>query len=289
MRFARRAAFLGLFVFASVISSAVPLRAAQDAAVLTQPALSDAQQEQFLLKAKILKTRDINKGITGAKRATLSDGQLSHDAQIQTVNVSKVVFVPARGQTELNFRDTYRFNVAAYRLSRLLGLDNVPVSIERRVAAGDAAMTWWIDDVMMDELERLKRIKLKTVPAEWRPSRTAGYIHAMRVFDELISNSDRNVGNQLWSSDGKLWMIDHTRTFRFNVTLKTPRLLERCDRRLFAGLRSLTEESVNAAVGKTLTEEEIRTMFIRRDLLVKLFEEKIAARGEATVLYDLDR
>lgn len=289
MRFARRAAVLGLFAFVSVISSAVPLWAAQDAAVLTQPVLSDAQQEQFLLKAKIIRTRDINKGITGTKRATLSDGQLSHDAQIQTVDISKFVFTPDRGQTELNFRDTYRFNVAAYRLSRLLGLDNVPVSVERRVDRGEAAMTWWIDDVMMDEQERLKRIKLKTVPAGWRPSRTAGYIHIMRVFDELISNSDRNAGNQLWSSDGKLWMIDHTRTFRFNVVLKTPRLLERCERRLFAGLRSLTEESVNAAVGKTLTKEEIRTMFIRRDLIVKLFEEKIAARGEATVLYDLPR
>jgi len=290
MRFARRAAVLGLFAFVSVISSAAPLRAAQDAAVLTQPVLSDAQQEQFLLKAKIVRTRDINKGITGTRRATLSDGQLSHDAQIQTVDISKFVFTPDRGgQTELNFRDTYRFNVAAYRLSRLLGLDNVPVSVERRVDRGEAAMTWWIDDVMMDEQERLKRIKLKTVPAGWRPSRTAGYIHVMRVFDELISNSDRNLGNQLWSSDGKLWMIDHTRTFRFNATLKTPRLLVRCDRRLFAGLRSLTEESVNAAVGKTLTKEEIRTMFIRRDLIVKLFEEQIAARGEATVLYDLDR
>ena len=290
MRLARRTAFLGRFALVSVISSAVPLWAAQDAAVLTQPVLSDAQQEQFLLNAKILKTRDINKGVTGAKRATLSDGQLTHDAQIQTVDISKFVFTPDKGQTELNFRDTYRFNVAAYRLARLLGLDNVPVSVERRVDRGQASMTWWVDDVLMEERERLKRIKLKTVPAEWNPNRTAGYIHVMRVFDELISNSDRNVGNQLWSSDGKLWMIDHTRTFRFNTTLKTPRLLERCDRTLLAGMRGLTEESVVSVVGKTLTKDEIKTMLTRRDLIVKLFEEKIAARGrDATVLYDLDR
>lgn len=290
MRLTRRTALLEVFVLLSVISAAVPLRAAQEAALLTQPVLSDAQQEQFLLNAKIIRTKDTNKGITGTKRATLSDGQLTHDAQIQTVDISKFVFTPDKGQTELNFRDTYRFNVAAYRLSRLLGLDNVPVSVERRVDRGQAAMTWWIDDVMMDEQERLKRIKQKTAPAEWRPSRTAGYIHVMRVFDELISNNDRNLGNQLWSSDGKLWMIDHTRAFRFNTTLKAPRLLDRCDRTLLAGMRRLTEESVRSVVGKTLMNEEIKTMLTRRDLLVKLFEEKIAARGgEATVLYDLDR
>ena len=292
MRLARRSAFLGLFALLTLISFDVRLRGAQEAAavVVTQPVLSDAQQEQFLLKAKILKTKDINQGITGTKRATLSDGQLTHDAHIQTVDISKFVFTPDKGQTELNFRDTYRFNVAAYKLARLLGLDNVPVSVERRVERDPAAVTWWIDDVMMDEQERLKRIKLKTVPAEWKPTRTAGYIHVMRVFDELISNSDRNVGNQQWSSDGKLWLIDHTRTFRFNSTLKTPRLLERCDRTLFAGLRRLTEEAVVSAVGKTLTKDEIKSMLTRRDLIVKHFEEKIAARGsDATVLYDLER
>jgi hypothetical protein len=31
----------------------------------------------------------------------------------------------------MNFRDTYRYNIAAYRLARVIGLTNVPVSIER--------------------------------------------------------------------------------------------------------------------------------------------------------------
>jgi hypothetical protein len=290
MRLARRSAVLGLFALLTLISFDVRLAGAQQAAVISQPVLSDEQQEQFLLKAKVLKAREINKGITGSKRATLSDGQLTHDAQIQNVDISKFVFTPDRGQTELNFRDSYRFNIAAYKLSRLLGLDNVPVSVERRAERDPAAVTWWIDDVSMDEQERLKHIKLKTVPAEWKPNRTAGYIHVMRVFDELISNNDRNLGNQLWSSNGKLWMIDHTRAFRFNTTLKTPRLLERCDRTLLAGMRKLSEESITAAVGKTLSKDEIQSMLARRDLLVKHFEERITARGsDATVLYDLER
>ena len=287
MKVAQRAALLALFTISGILSAA-PLRA-QDAAVLTQPVLTLEQMEDFLLNAKILKTREVSKGITGTRRATMSDGQITHDASMQTVDVAQFVFTPARGPTELNFKDTYRYNIAGYRLARLLGLSNVPVSVERRVDRTPTAMTWWIDDVMMDELERLKRVKLKTVPAQWRPSRTAAYIHVMRVFDELIFNTDRNAGNQLWSSDGKLWLIDHTRAFRLQPALRNARLLERCERSLFDGLRKLTADTLTTAVGKSLEKNEIEALLARRDLIVKLFEEKIAARGENAVLYDLER
>ena len=35
-------------------------------------------------------------------------------------------------------------------------MNMVPVSVERRWNYHDAAFTWWLDDVMMDEQERLK-------------------------------------------------------------------------------------------------------------------------------------
>ena len=37
---------------------------------------------------------------------------------------------------------------------------------------------------------------------------------SLRIFDELIQNRDRNTGNLLWTTDWKMWMIDHTRAFR---------------------------------------------------------------------------
>ena len=96
-------------------------------------------------------------GINNTRRATLSDGRITHDAHIQTVDISKTVFQPARGPAELNFKDTYRYNIAAYRLARLLGLNHVPVSVERRLGRDLAAVTWWVDDVLMDEGAQFKR------------------------------------------------------------------------------------------------------------------------------------
>ena len=145
-------------------------------------------------------------GITLTRRATLAHGPITHDAQIQTVDIAKSLFVGDKGTSEVNFKDSYRYNIAGYRLAMLLGLNHVPMSVERRVEGNDAAVTWWVDDVLMDEGARTK----KGAPKEWDPSRTASQVYILRVFDELIANRDRNAGNLLWTTDGKMWMIDHT-------------------------------------------------------------------------------
>jgi hypothetical protein len=292
MKPAWRASGLFVVILATAVvwpSRALLAQGAAASATSTTSALTLAQMEEFLLNARILKSREIGKGVTGSRVATLSDGRMTHDAHIQIVNIEKQIFQPSRGPTEVNFKDHYRYNIAAYRLARVLGLANVPVSVERRVERDQAAITWWIDDVLMDELERLEREKKKTIPSSWRTVRTSGYIHIRRVFDELIGNTDRNVGNQLWTRDGTLWLIDHTRAFRLHRKLKQPHILRRCDRDLFKALQGLTIESVTAAVDRTLTKDEIKALITRRDLIVKEFVDRMKSGGEATTLFSLPR
>lgn len=278
MRYAHHAATLTVLALAWTVA----LPTAQAPAPPAPVSLSAAQMEEFLLRAKIVRTRDAGGGITGTRRATLSDGVVTHDAQIQTIDQSRTLFQPATGPAEMNFRDSYRYNIAGYRLATLLELDNVPMSVERRVEGKAAAMTWWIDDVMMTERERLK-----TEARGPDPERTAMQTHVMRVFDELISNTDRNMGNLLWTKDWKMWMIDHTRAFRLNTDLRRPNVLLRIERSLFENMRRLTEDSVKTAVGRSLTTQEARAVLARRDAIVKLFDAKIAERGEGPILYTL--
>src|SRR5262245_29451042 len=100
------------------------------------PRLSDVEQEQFLKTAKIIKTTSAKKGVTHTQRVTLSDGNLTHDAHVQCIDEAKHEFKTDRG-TELNFKDTYKFNIAGYRLARMLGIHNMPVYVERKVAGKD--------------------------------------------------------------------------------------------------------------------------------------------------------
>ena len=260
---------------------------AQDAAPAIAPApaaatLTPEAMEVFLQKARIVSRRDTGSGVTNSVRATLSDGTLTHDAQIQTIDVSQTSFQAGKA-TELNFKDSYRYNIAGYKMARLLGMDNVPMSVERRVESKTAAMTWWIDDVKMTEKERLSK-----GTAGPRPLRTTEQLLLMRVFDELIQNKDRNQGNILWTGDWKMWLIDHTRAFRTGKELVNAASMTRCDRLMLQQLRALTRQQVDEAMTGTLTKAEIDALMARRDLIVKHFDERIAKLGEAVVLYDLD-
>lgn len=281
MRYVTHRAVLALLVIACTVP--IPV-AAQGPAGSAPVALTPAQMEEFLLRAKIVRSRPIGMGVTRSLRATLSDGTLTHDAQIQYVNQTRPLFQAPGVAAELNFKDAYRYNIAGYRLAVLLGLDNVPMSIERRVDGKGAAVTWWIDDVMMDEKERLAK--------EARgpdPERTAMQTHIMRVFDELISNRDRNMGNLVWTTDWKMWMIDHTRAFRLGDKLQRPAALLRVERSLLEHMRRLTTAEMVKAVGNYLTRAEVGAVIERRDVIVKLFDAKIAERGEAPILFTLPR
>ena len=250
---------------------------AQDAA----PGLSAAEMEAFLLDAELSDFRSAGAGVTGSQRATASDGRLTHDVHIQTVDVSRSRFVARGARVELNFRDSYRYNIAAYRLAVLLGLDNVPMSVPRRVDGESAAVTWWVDDVAMTERERLDQRTLGPDPAK-----TTRQFYAHYVFDELIQNRDRNHGNILWTSDWKMWLIDHTRAFRRDVELTEPERLTRIGRDLLDNLRGLTPEALEAAVEDHLTGGERSSVMRRRDLLLQHFDERIARIGEQNVVLD---
>jgi hypothetical protein len=262
--------------------AAAPSLHGQQPAPAPAPAviLTPAEMEQFLLKGEIVRKRASGKGVTNTVRATLSDGRMTHDAQFQTVDERRTVF-EAGAKSEINFKDTYRFNIGGYRLARMLGL-NVPMSVKRRYENKDSAVTWWLDDVF-DEGERGK-LKDKSMGPD--PVRTSKQLSILAVFDELIENVDRNTGNLQWTkSDWTMWMIDHTRAFRLGKNIRRPEKLTRCDRSLLEGMRKLTLDGLTQEMGDVMQKDELEAVIARRDKLVKHFDDRIAARGEASVLF----
>src|SRR5665213_2361741 len=86
------------------------------------PKLSASQMETFLLNAKIVSIKGVGIGVTDTRRATLNDGTMTHDAHVQCIDEAKAEFDGTQG-VAMNFRDTSRYNVAAYRLGKILGVD----------------------------------------------------------------------------------------------------------------------------------------------------------------------
>jgi len=172
---------------------------------------TDAEKEAFLLNAEIVDQIPIGIGITGTVRCTLDDGSVQHDAQIQTVYERIAIKRFENGTSELNFTDLYTYNIAAYRLDRLIGLNMTPVAVPRHVGRQDAALVWWEDDILMMEGDRYKEEIQPPRPIEW-----VAQVGNQNIFQQLIYNTDQNMGNMLITNDWKLWIVDFTRAFRTN-------------------------------------------------------------------------
>lgn len=260
-------AWLAMAIGLACHASSIGVQARQGPpAAVGAPVLTDAQTEEFLRKAEVIKTKTTKKGVTGSLQATLSDGTITHDAHIQDIDESKREFQTAKG-TEFNFRDSWTFNVAGYKLDRLIGLNMVPVSVSRRYRSKPAAFTWWVDDVMMDEGDRLKKKVQPPDMNSWHQQ-----TQLVHLFDQLIYNIDRNMGNLLITNNWRLWAIDHTRAFRTHDTLKTPGSVSRCDRQVFERLKQLDKDTLKREMGSFLDEWQIKSLLARRDAIVAKIE-----------------
>jgi hypothetical protein len=202
-------------------------------------------------------------------RATLSDGHITHDASIQRIDETKRNFETPFG-TELIFRDSWEYNVAAYKLDRLLGLNMIPATVDRTYQGSHGSFTWWVDDVLMDEGEKQSKKVQPPDKQVWDDQ-----MSAVNVFDQLIYNIDRNMGNLLYDKGWQIWMIDHTRAFRSNPALMDEKVLTRCDSALLEKMKQLDADTLKKELGPyDIGGNQIKGLLARRDRIVKIFEQK---------------
>jgi len=262
-----------LFIFAL----SAPTYGRQQARALSSLDTRD-EREVFLAKASFA-TEPPGDG-KPSWRASLDDGTRRHEASVVTEDGS--------GPTRRN----YKFNVAAYELDKLLGLNMVPPAVERVVNGRPASVTWWLDDVAMNELDRRRKGIDPPNADEW-----GRQVQAVRVFDELISNTYRDTApplylNSVWdnlliTTEWNIWITDHTGAFRTRKELQDPDSLVRCPRNVMTRLRELKRARLQETLQRYLTSPQLDTLDARRALLVRHFDHQIRSHGEAGVLYDL--
>jgi hypothetical protein len=236
------------------------------------------QREAFLASAGF--ATDLPTDGRQSWRAGLDDGTLRHDAFVVTEDGS--------GPTRRN----YRFNVAAYELDKLLGLNLVLPSVARTINGRPASVIWWLDNFAMNELDRRRKGIDPPDPERW-----GRQVQAVRLFDELISNTYRDTApplylNTVWdnlliTTDWTIWITDHTGAFRDRRQLQDTDSLVRCPRTVLARLRALNKELLQRALTRYLSSQQLDALDARRTLLVGHFDHQIERKGEAVVLYDL--
>jgi hypothetical protein len=243
------------------------------------PFRSEDELLVFLRDADVKSEKELSGGVTFPTKVLLEKDGIRADAIFRDVNEEKTGSNYPGGVADLFFRDNYVFEPAAYELSRLVGLDNVPPAILRKLHNKKGSVQIWVENATTER----KRVQDKIEPPDKR--RWEKQLQMMNVFDALVYNTDRNRGNMLITPDGKLWLIDHTRAFRRNSDLQASVALHQCERGMYEKLKALDEAVVRERLKDYLSGLEINALMKRRKLILERLAKLIAERGEEKVLY----
>jgi hypothetical protein len=245
------------------------------------PFASEEEILDYLRNAAVVDTERIDTGINRPVKLTLEKNGIKAHAIFRTVDRLLVDGRTSRNRVRAK-RDSYVFEVAAYKINRLLGLDKVPPVVLRRIQGRDGSLQLWVENAVTEA----------TLLSEQRGQDSTRkrllQRQVMIAYDNLIYNFDRHLGNVLYDQSGQLWYIDHTRSFRSRAELESPEKIQLCDRQLLQNLRHLKDEEIRETLKPYLNGLEIKTLMRRRDLLVERCDRQIAEHGAELVLFDLE-
>lgn len=230
--------------------------------------LDDDALEAWMAQADVVGVEELDAGITEPQRVTLRKDGVELHAVLKRLSTDFGV----NRRRALDYSDRFEFEVAAYRLDRLLGLDMVPVTIPRTIHGRPGILQFWIED----SINLRQMIEQQLTPEGWCAA--SDQYNLMNVFDVLIHNTDRTRENALFTRDWMLVLIDHSRafaTYRGNprlLYLEQPRLTHA----LAARLRALDRATLEGALRPWLQRQQIEAILKRRD---RLLDEHRARTG----------
>jgi hypothetical protein len=211
--------------------------------------------EEFLRTAKIERTSGTGVGVLAPRHAHFEPGGLANGAAVKKVKPGK----------RDGFFESYKSEIASYKLDRLLELDMVPPTVEIKYEGEQASSQLWVENVKM--LSDIQKQGVRDPDA----ARWNRQLHRAQVFDSLVVK------------------IDCSRCFTDTATLQfdIKKVVKKIDRPFFDRVKSLDRDAVRREISDLLTESgAMSALFRRRDAIVKAFEELAKSQGEASVFED---
>jgi hypothetical protein len=180
----------------------------------------------------------------------------------------------------VDFADSWKHEVAAYELDKLIGLGLVPPTVERAFGRTTGSLQLWVDGAMTEADRKQKKVTPPDLKA-WNEQ-----MHKVRLLHQLTDNTDaRNIRNVLSDASFRVYAVDSSRAFTVYGDLRSEKDLVRFSRAALEALRALDRPTLDAKLGRWLSGTQIVGLLKRRDAILALAAKRVQEQGEAAVLY----
>ena len=233
----------------------------------------EAEYEAYLKTAAVASMKEVPVGVTRPSRAYFAPGGLAES----------MAWKPITPGMKNGFYESYRSEIAAYELDKLLSLQMVPPTVERQIDRQSGAAVLWASPTR--SFKELGGVPGQAASPAPPAARIAGWTRQLvraKMFDNLIGNKDPNLGNWLVDGDWHLLVIDHSRSFTPSNTLVHK--MDNIDRALWEKFKALDEASLQPVVGQWMGKSELRAILSRRDRMQQEIDRMVKQRGESVFL-----
>jgi hypothetical protein len=219
--------------------------------------------EQELKSAEVVRMEDIGTGVTRPRRAYVKAGGL----------VESFTWKPLKPAVTRGYWESYKSEIAAYELDKMLALNMVPPVVEREMNGVQGAAVLWVSPTT----------SVKEMGGRLAPGRVPGHeVRRMQLFDNLIGNPDRNGGNILVDGARNIILIDHSRAFITKTDLQTK--VERVDEKLWTAIEGLTPDALRGTLEPLIGSDALNAMFARRKRIQSEVDKLVARKGRSLVI-----
>jgi hypothetical protein len=176
--------------------------------------------------------------------------------------------------------DSYKYDIAAYELTKLLGVELIPPVVEREVDGRPGTLQFFLENCIHEKDRRRKKLEPPDAKA------FANALEELKVFANLAYDDCYNIDDlYIHLADWRVCRVDFSQAFAPMPELLPGCEIATCSKKLYKGLIGLAEKEVRETLGRYLSEEEITACLVRKKLILEKINALIAEKGEESVLF----
>ena len=230
------------------------------------PRASPTELETFLLTARVVETQKSDeKGRTAPWRVILDDGR----------SLRRAIFKYVDRRRPHPFADSWRYERAAYELSKAFGLNLVPPTVEREIDGLAGALQIFMEGAL----------RVEDMP-DGPGGRTDRALRSCRVFENLVFNACADARDTyITPEDGRIFRVDFSSAFSPQARLLPDCEITCSSRTLYRALLAWDDDRLASLLAPYLSADEREALRKRRNLIIDKIAALIRNKGEAAVLF----